>query len=423
MNTFKHIALLISAIQFWGCHSHDHSHDETHSTEEHAARPKDEVHLLQQQMDVMGIELGHFQEVNLSTTIKTSGQLELPPQNKASVSAMMGGRVTEIYVLEGDFVKKGKTLALLENPEFITLQQEYAQAKNRLAFLEKEYERKKQLFADSISSAKNFQQAESEYLTETAKVNALKARLGLMGADFNELDEGKIISSIPVAAPISGYISDIGVSMGSYVQPEQQMFQIVDNEFIHIDLLIYEKDIPEVSTGQKVIFALATRPDSLFEGKIFAIDKAFNKMPRAVTAHAVIENKQGILLPGMYVDARIVTDDKKTAAVPDDAIVSDAGLNYIFVLKEKTHAKAEHEHEKEEHVHERKEHADENHKESHEGEFIFQKIEVNTGASDIGFTEVVPVQPLPENPTVVVKGAFYLLAEMKKGEGGEGHHH
>jgi membrane fusion protein, heavy metal efflux system len=85
-------------------------------------------------------------------------------------------------------------------------------------------------------------------------------------------------------------------------------------------------------------------------------------------------------------------------ALPNDAIVSDGGLNYIFVLKPSS-------------------------TDDHEDEYVFRKIEVNTGATDIGFTEVVPVYNLPEHVQMVTSGAFYLLAEMKKGEGGHGHHH
>ena len=52
---------------------------------------------------------------------------------------------------------------------------------------------------------------------------------------------------------------------------------------------------------------------------------------------------------------------------------------------------------------------------------VFQKIEINTGARDIGFTEIVPAQNIPNNPVIVTKGAFYLLAEMTKGEHGHEH--
>jgi cobalt-zinc-cadmium efflux system membrane fusion protein len=159
----------------------------------------------------------------------------------------------------------------------------------------------------------------------------------------------------------------------------------------------------KVKKGQKVIFTLAGKTDEIYEGSIFAVGKSFENQPKAMMVHAEIDNKTGHLLPGMYVDARIVTDTKKAKALPNEAIVSDGGLNYIFVLKPGS-SEEEHEHKQEK-------------------EYVFRKIEVNTGASDIGYTEAIPVYNLPEHIQIVSKGAFYLLAEMKKGEGGHGHHH
>ena len=412
--------LSISIIFIWtDCHNHeaDHPHGHGNEKEQHLEENhrEDEVHLLQKQMDVMGIELGQFREVNLSTTIKSNGQLELPPRNKASLSAVMAGRVKDIFVLEGDAVNIGQTLALLEHPDFIEIQQEYIESRSHLDFLEKDYFRIKQLFHDSVSSAKNFQRAESAYLAELGENNSLKAKLNLLNIDISEIEAGRISAHIPIKSPINGYVRLVEVNMGTYVEPQQEMFEIVDNDHIHIDLMIYEKDISKIKEGQNVIFSITTKPDSLYQGHIFAIGKAFENDIKAVTVHAEIENKSGFLLPGMYVDARIVCDQRNVAALPDEAVVADAGLNYIFVQKEEQQHH-NHGHSDEEHQHQKE-------KQSHSDEYIFEKIEVNTGASDIGFTEVVPAQQIPENATVVIKGAYYLLAEMKKGEVGHGHHH
>ncbi len=395
--------------------------------EHEEAKKDDEVHLLQKQMDVMGIELGQFREVNLSTTVKANGQLELPPRNKASLSTLMGGRVKDVFVIEGDYIKKGQTLALLEHPDFIQMQQEYAESRSKLNFLEKDYQRKNQLFQDSISSAKNFQQTEAEYKAAMAKVNSLKAKLNLLNINISAVEKGQIFSDIPIKSPINGYVRLIEVNIGTFVEPQQEMFEIVDNEHIHIDLMIYEKDISKIKEGQNVIFSLATNPDTIYEGSIFSVGKAFENDIKAVTVHAKIENKSSYLLPGMYVDARIVTDQHKVVALPDEAIVSDAGLNYIFIQKKK----GEEQHNNHSHLPaetlvkagSEKEPDHNQEKENHDNEYIFKKIEVNTGASDIGFTEIVPAQQIPENATVVIKGAYYLLAEMKKGEEGAGHHH
>lgn len=369
---------------------------------------KEEVHLLQKQMDVMQIELGKFQYLDLSTTVRTNGQLELPPQNKASVSAVMGGRVKSIIVEAGELVQKGQVLATLERPEFIEMQEAYLGNKARAAQLQKAFERKRDLYRDSLGSIKDLDQAEADHLSALAALNASRAKMRMMNIDLLALDRGELSSVVPVISPISGYVRHIDVNMGQFVQPEEELFEIVDNEHIHIDLMVYEKDMDKVRKGQKVIFSLSTLPDSIFKGSIFAVGRAFEEKPKAMVVHAEIDNKQGDLLPGMYVDARIVTSSDTVMALPNDAIVSDGGLNYVFALKPastKDHDHAE---------------GDDH---GHENEFIFRKIEVNTGASDIGFTEVVPAYDLPDHVQIVTKGAFYLLAEMKKGEGGNGHGH
>lgn len=430
--TYKTLVVIFGMFLLTNC-----TEQQTEDHREHEeAKKEDEVHLLQKQMDVMNIQLGHFQEINLSTTVKANGQLELPPRNKASLSTMMSGRVKDVFVIEGDHVTKGQTLALLEHPDFIQMQQEYTESRSKLNFLKKDYQRKKQLFQDSISSARNFQQAEAKYQAALAKVNSFKAKLNLLSIDISAVEKGQIFSNIPIKSPISGYVRLVEVNIGTFVEPQQEMFEIVDIEHIHIDLMIYEKDISKIKEGQNVIFSLATKPDTIYEGSIFAVGKAFENDIKAVIVHAKIENKSGNLLPGMYVDARIVIDQRKVIALPDEAIVTDAGLSYIFIQKvERTREQNpdakqigkeqqhnEHAHLSRKHRDSEKGHNHNEEKQNHDNEYIFKKIEVNTGASDIGFTEVVPAQSIPENATVVIKGAYYLLAEMKKGEGG-GHHH
>jgi cobalt-zinc-cadmium efflux system membrane fusion protein len=369
----------------------------------------EEVHLLRQQMDVMEIELGTFRYLSLSASVKANGQLELPPQNKASLSAVMGGRVRSIEVVEGDYVRQGQVLATLEDPRFVEMQERYLSAKSRLAYLENEYRRKKSLHEDSLSSAKAFQEAEAEYRSAAATVRALETSLRMLEIDPAALDSGAFLREVPVRSPINGFVRLVEVNMGKYVQPEEEMFEIVDNDHIHIDLKVYEKDIARVHQGQPVLFTLTSSPDSVFRGSIFAVGKAFERDPKAVVVHAEIDNKYGNLMPGMYVDARIVTRSDTVRALPDDAIVSDGGLHYIFVRKPG-----------EGHVHP---HDHEPGADSHHDAYAFLKVEVNTGLSDIGYTEVVPAYKLQDDVQVVTRGAFYLLAEMKKGEGGHGHHH
>jgi len=406
MKTINTLTLAILLFAWQACTSGLPEDD--HSGRDHEAEEKEQldVHMVEKQMEVMNIRLGTFQNLNLSTTVKSNGRLELPPQNKASVSSLLEGRVSKIYVLEGDHVQKGQALANVEHPAYIDVQQQYLEAKSELEFAQRDYTRKQDLATDSVSSAKSLQQAEAAYRSLKAQVNGLESKLVMLGTDLNALEVGNFSRAMTIRAPIRGYVKSIDVNMGMSIAANQSLFEIVDNEHIHIDLRVYESDINKIEKEQRVMFSLTSNPDSVFQGSVFAVGRAFEDDPKAMIVHAEIDNAAGDLLPGMYVDARIITDNKSVMALPNDAIVSDGGLDYIFVLKpQETHTHAE----GEEH--------------DHDNEFVFRKIEVNTGAKDIGFTEVVPVYNLPENVQIVTSGAFYLLAEMKKGEGGHGHHH
>ncbi|MDD3722143.1 MAG: efflux RND transporter periplasmic adaptor subunit [Lutibacter sp.] len=342
------------------------------------------------QLEVMNIELGAIKHVNLGSSLKVNGQLELPPQRRASVSAIVGGRVESVAVTEGDYVEKGQVIARLNNPEFINMQRKYLSAKSNISFLENDYLRKKGLLKDGIASARSFQETEAAYFDGKAELNATKSTLQLLGINVSTLENGDIASTIPVVAPIKGYVQNIEINIGKSIIPEQEMFEIVDNEYLYLGLKVFEKDVDKAKVGQKIIFSLTTRPDKIYGAEIFALGKAFDMDTRAVKVYAKIIGTHEGLLTGMFVEARIVTSSKEVNALPNEAFVSEKGLDYVFVQKEKTDDKIE-----------------------------FEKIQVNKGISDLGFSEVLFIEKIPESTIIVLKGAYYLNSEMQKGEFGD----
>ena len=388
-------------------HEHDHA----------AHGPKGAVELTEKQLSLIDFELGDFQQMNLGKNIKCSGELELPPQNKASVSALLGGRVKSIDVMEGNFVKKGQTLAVLEHPDVIEYQEQYLDVANNISVLKSDFERKQALFNDSITSQKVFEQAESDYHSAVAKLNTLKAKLSLIGVSAEQVEKGNITSGVTIKSPIDGYVRLVEINIGTFVEPQAEMFEIVDNEHIHIDLHVYEKDINAIKIGQKVLFSLASNEGVDYEAVVFAIGKAFENDTKSVRVHAEIIAKKHNLLPGMYVNAIIVTDPQTRRVLPDNSIISEGEKEYIFVQtiqKEDDHEAHGHE----EHGHEEHGHEGHGHNAAKVG---FLKIGVSTGNSELGFTEILATDTIPLNEGIVIKGAFYLHAEMKKGDAGHVH--
>ena len=406
----KFLSLLI-AFLILGCSrpmSYESSHND-HDHDHHEEMSTDEVRLTRSQIEIMGVELGRFEYLNLTTTVKSSGELELPPQKRACVSVFHGGIVTSIKVIEGDYVRKGQVVAILKNPEFLDWQQQFLAYQDDAILLEKNYIRKKQLIADSIASVSEFQEAEASYRKVMHQFQALEKKLSIFDIPVDSVMKGRMYTEIPIRAPISGFVLEISVNLGKYVNIGDELFEIVDNDHIHIDLMVYEKDIGQVRVGQAVVFSLTSRPEYLYQARIFSVGQAFKKEPKAVTVHAEIDNKTGNLLPGMYVDARIITDSVNARSVPEEGVIYEGGLAYVFILENGMPAPGP------SLTADEDDHGDET--------FIFQKVQVKTGASDIGYIEVVPEKKLREETRIVTKGAYYLLAEMKKGEEGAGHSH
>lgn len=417
MKRINHLSslILLMFVLIAACNRGEDQQEHTNETEAHqAAGHNPEVHLNKKQLEVMGITLGKPVRMSLSGTVKANGRLELPPQNKATVGTVIGGQVNEIHVFEGTRVQKGQLLATMQNPEYISMQEDYLQARLSVGLAEKNYNRSKKLFADSLTSEKAFQQAESDHMAAMAKLDAIKTRLEILQTDLTKLEQGIFQSVILLKAPIMGFVKEVSANIGKYVIPGEELFEIVDNEHIHIDLLVYEKDIGKIQLGQKVIFTLTNTVGQPFEGNVFAVGKAIDEETKAMIVHAEIKNDLGNLLPGMYVDARIITEEKNVIAIPNEALIRDGGMEYVFALVDNSDTGQQHD-EISDQQHDEKAH--------HEEEMIFQKLEVSTGIKDIGFTEVVPVMSLNLKSTIVIKGAFYLQAELKKGEGGHGHHH
>ena len=176
MKNYISIILLVFGISSCENNSIIEGHEHDHG----AHGPKGSVELTEKQLSLIDYELGNFRQMDFGENIKCSGELELPPQNKASVSALLGGRVKSIDVIEGDFVKKGQTLAVLEHPDVIEYQEQYLDVANNISLLKSDFERKQALFNDSITSQKVFEQAESNYYSAVAKLNTLKAKLSLI---------------------------------------------------------------------------------------------------------------------------------------------------------------------------------------------------------------------------------------------------
>lgn len=403
--------------------------EKEHSEEEHhheAANPSavKEVALNEAQYDASGIVLGTFSLKNLSDVVIANGYTKSPPQNQADISVHLGGIVKSIHVIEGQYVKKGQLLATIESPEFARLQEAYLTSKSNLEFLTLEYDRQKTLSDENVNSKKVFQRTKSEFEIEKARLNSLQKQLSILNLGSGS----KASSAMPVIASISGSVTEVNIKIGSNAEVGKPLFNIVDNSKLHVDLLVYEKDLQKVKPGQDIRFTLTNQDNTEIKGKVFNISQSFENDTKSVAVHADITHNNKALIPGMYVNALIDVGTRQVEALPVDAIVKADGREFIFVLEEDNDEHNE-DHEHAEKNHDEKEgHA---HDDGHDHEeveetgksFHFQRIEVKTGTAQLGYIQVTLLHEIDKDAQIVLKGAYYIQSHLIKSEGGGGHQH
>lgn len=384
-----------------------------------AAKPEEEGHtdehenkntatLTEEQIKSIGVELGVIEDKQLTAALKTNGVLKVPNQNKASVNSIYSGVIKSLSVQPGNVVRKGQVIATVANPEFIQVQSDYLSVNGKIVMAELEVKRQKELNAGNAGALKNLQAAETELRTLRTLKSTLQQQIQLMGINPARLSSGKLISVLAITSPISGVVSNVMVKMGSYVDVSTAVAEIVDNSQLHLDLFVYEKDLPKLKNNQLIHFTLTNNPGKEYDAQIFSLGSSFEGESKAVTVHAMVQGDKTGLIDGMNITAAISLEKATVPAVPTEAIVTIAGQDYIFMLTDK-HAEEEHTANGKDSIkHDTKEEP------GHEEEkgLTFEIIPVAKGTTDVGYTEITLLKEIPKGAKIVVKGAFFVLAKM-----------
>jgi len=351
------------------------------------------VEITQAQYETAGIETGPSSIRNLSDVVVANGVIDIPPQNLVSISAPMGGFVRKTELLQGMDVKKGQVLAVIENPDFIQMQQDYLETESKLEYALLEYDRQSRLSKENINAQKVLQQANSEVKTQKAHLAGLKERLKTAGINLKTLENGTIVNSATIVTPISGSVTTVNVNIGKYVNPTDVMFEVVDTHHLHVELSIFEQDIPKIKLGQLVRFTLTNNPGKENLAKVYLINQKINE-DRTVRVHCHLTKDEPGLLPQNFVKAIIEIGANPVVALPEQAIVDFEGKSYIFT-QTTNHANVEKE----------------------TPHLVFEMKEVTKGVTENGFSQV----KFPEGfdhvkAKIALKGAYTLLSKLKNSE-------
>lgn len=338
------------------------------------------VTLTDAQLKNVAITTDKIRQQEISSILRLNGKIDVPPQNMVSISVPLGGYLRSTKLLPGMHVNKGEAIAIIEDQQYIQLQQDYLTAQARIGYLENEYKRQKELNQNKASSDKVFQQAETEYRSQQVLINSLAEKLKLTGINVRNISASKISRSVNIYSPITGFVSKVNVNIGKYVSPTEVLFELVNPTDIHLALKVYERDLAKLYIGQKLTAYTNNEPAKKHKAVILLIGRDLSA-DRNADVHCHFETYDKMLVPGTYMNAEIQVKNSKVSVLPTEAIVQFEGKQYVYLVK---------------------------------GHNQYEMTEIKTGESENGFTEILMQdREILSSGAYVIKGAYSLLMMMK----------
>jgi len=353
-----------------------------------------DVHLTDEMIKKLNLEFDKVSMRKIRSFISAPAKVTPVKNLEAFVGSIIDGRVQEIFVNQGDYVKKGQILAKIVNFQIGEIKGEYLKSKAEFEFEKENLQRIKSLFESNISSKKSYLLAQAEY--EKAKGEFLAVREKLVSIGITDQDivksgenENTNLPILDIKAPISGKIVERDITVGEYIESTRNLFRIIDISKLWVDADIYEKDISKIKLGQNVDIIVKTYPDKIYKGEIIYIGDVLNTDTKTLTIRTILNNPENILKPYMFSTVRIYYGDGKSRlTVSTSAVESSNDEKFVFIVEDAN---------------------------------VFEKRNVICGIESDGLTEIIA--GLEEGENVVIKGSFILRSELEKSKLLGGHQH
>ncbi len=387
----NYIVFILLTISVYACTSRSEPADDGESTTTKPATAKanpNELTISAEQQKAMNLQTGAAAQTTVNDEVKVTGTVDVPPQYMASISVPISGIIKSVNVLPGQKVGKGTTLATLQSLDFIQMQQDYLQAVSQLTYQQEELQRQKILVAEDVGARKKLQQAQADYGSNAALASALALKLKTLGVSVERLKRGNLESVLRITSPVAGFVTLSNVHLGQQVAMTDVLFEVMNQEHKHLELSVYENDAFKIKIGQIILINDPKLGSETVRGRTYLVGKAFQGEARTINVHGHIDNEEqeARLVPGMFLNARILTGTRQATTLPEDAVVRKGQEGFIYLPTAQPRT--------------------------------YRRIPVRLGVPAEGRIEIIPQRPI-DLTKVIIKGAYLLEAELTKSSDAE----
>ena len=380
------LIIIAIALLTYGCSRRGASDEEQPDTEAVSQLAADQIIISAEQFKAMNLKIGAATQATVNDEVPATGTVDVPPQYMASISPLIGGVIQRVNVLPGQKVRKGETLATLQSLDFVQMQQDYLQATSQLTYQQAELQRQKTLIAEDVGARKRLQQAEADYGSNRALVSSLALKLKSLGTSAASLKENNLLPVMRITSPIAGYVTATNVHLGQQVATTDVLFDVINTEHKHLELSVFENDAFKIKLNQTILINDVKLGKETVQGRVYLVGKAFQGDARTIMLHGHVDNEaqESRLVPGMFLNARILTGSRIATTLPEAAVVRKGKTGFVYVPTDQPRT--------------------------------YKRVPVTIGVLENGRIEVTTPVSLTK---VVTTGAYLLEAEMTKGEGEE----
>lgn len=381
VSSFIFLTLLLG-----GCSKSDSGDETKKEISQHDSAEERDFNRIKARPELLNrLEIGKPFLIDLADRIQVPSRVQVDEERTAQIGSYVTGRIIEMYVILGDYVKIGQRLARISSPDLTQAQLAYLRALSRTVVTQKSFDRARHLLAADVIPLAEVERRQSELEIAQAELSAATDQLKLFGMQESDIKElrkrAKVLPAIDIKATREGYIIARNVIVGQVVQPADQLFQVADLSHVWVVGDVPEQIARDVRLEQHVEIIVPALSGPPLDGVIIFVSDTVNRLTRTVMTRVLVENSERKLKPDMLAHMHIADTQHKTLVVPESAVVRELDQDYVFIAL-----------------------SDDN----------FQRIPVKLGP------EVSNLRPVIEGVTadhrIVTEGSFHLDSERKLAE-------
>ena len=278
----------------------------------------------------------NFAEIAVTQTV--AARIEVDQTRVTRVGSPVMGRISQLFVQEGQAVRRGELLALLTSTGLSDAQLGFLKALSARQVAQRAVERAKILLKSDVIGAAELQRREAELDQATAEFDAARDQLEIMGMPpegIERLERERQINSVArIVASMDGTVLSRMLTLGQVVQPADTAFEIADLSSLWLQADVPEQDAGRLRVGNAVDASVAALPGARLSGTLSFVSATVNPDTRTVRVRMTLPNPDGRYKPAMLATMTLKDAVERQQVVPSAAVIREQDAEYVFVQLE-----------------------------------------------------------------------------------------